>query len=72
MPEKKGYIPESAEMEESAGGRPGKDAATILVADDEPVNLQIMINILSGEGYRVVTCHDRAGGNGKGGGQRNV
>ena len=38
--------------------RPAKPAATVLVVDDNPINLKLVSDLLSFEGYRVLKAED--------------
>lgn len=49
-------MPFPAEIQIAAGKSREKSAMTILIADDEPINLQVIINILMPEEYRVITA----------------
>jgi signal transduction histidine kinase/serine phosphatase RsbU (regulator of sigma subunit) len=47
---------EDVRLLERARPLPDQDQKTIMVVDDEPVNLQVLVNHLSLEGYRIVTA----------------
>ena len=38
--------------------RPAKSAATVLVVDDNPINLKLVSDLLAFEGYRVLKADD--------------
>ncbi len=46
----------ASESVEITRGDMGEGTATLLVVDDEPINLQVLVNHLEGGGYRVVTA----------------